>query len=413
MVKLSVIIPTHNRSADVLNLLKLLDQQAIDESMAEIIVVANACTDGTAIALKNHKSRLPFQLVERKEAGASGARNAGAAIAKGRFLVFVDDDIQPAAGWLQAHLDEQEKSEGVVIGYLPYQPHLPGSFMAMLHRAWWTDKFFEMDKPSHRFGYEDLLSGNFSIPKNIFLQAGEFDSGLACREDYELGIRLIELGIPFRLSKKACGIHYDRAFSAARSFVRKRFEGRSDVIIAQRHPGFHPGVRDLYHHAKTSFRKKIFFDLAIHAPSWLLPFARSLETLLWFCEKIKWRSGWQKLNYRLHSFWYVTGMKESFESADAFRAFLAHQADPVFNPVGVDMEAGLKAICEKVDRERPAAVSFYSNGHKVLDMPGVFGKEKLRGVHLLSFIRSFPVFFMDHCRKDTVTITNEIAAHGH
>ena len=412
MVKISVIIPTHNRSASVNHLLGLLNAQDIIQQQVEIIVVANACTDDTISMLENYSGVLPLHIIDRKEAGAAGARNAGAEAASGNYLVFLDDDILPSPGLLQAHLDAQEKLQGVVIGYLPFKVDDPDAYMPMMHRAWWAEKYFDLSDPSHRFGYDDLLSGNFSIPKHIFLQAGGFDHTLACREDYELGITLIKLGIPFGFSKEACGLHYDRSLTPGRSFHRKRMEGRSDVLIAQRYPGYPIRLRDLYHASQGSFRKRMLFDLSISASALIRPFAKCLEPFMWFCEKIKWRSAWQKLNYRLHAFWYLTGMKDKFQSSDEFRAFLARPGVEKFSEADINMQDSLQAICKKVDELAPGAISFYANGQKMMELPGVFGKEQLKGIHLQEYLGIHPVWFVCHDKEIHFPEVKELAGHG-
>ncbi len=95
MIRLSLIIPTHNRSASLLRTLHSVAQQSHPASEWECIVVDNNCVDDTAgrfaefVAL--HPS-LNLRIVSEREAGASAARNRGVREAQGAVLAFVDDD---------------------------------------------------------------------------------------------------------------------------------------------------------------------------------------------------------------------------------------------------------------------------------------------------------------------------------
>lgn len=71
----------------------------------QLLVVANACTDQTARTAGRFATTLPVRVVEEPVAGLSIARNRALAEAKtkGGPLVFTDDDVAPAPGWLAAY----------------------------------------------------------------------------------------------------------------------------------------------------------------------------------------------------------------------------------------------------------------------------------------------------------------------
>src|SRR5262245_26214351 len=78
---ISVIIPAHNEEAYLGRTLEALNQQ--DYAQLEIIVVANGCSDHTALIARNHCHRL----VILSQKGLCVARNLGARIARGELLV--------------------------------------------------------------------------------------------------------------------------------------------------------------------------------------------------------------------------------------------------------------------------------------------------------------------------------------
>jgi glycosyltransferase involved in cell wall biosynthesis len=85
----SIIIPAYNEEKWLTRTLPHL-KQAMDmsEVSGEVIVVDNNSTDGTARVARRHNTRVVFEPVNQ----ISRARNTGAGIAKGRYLIFLDAD---------------------------------------------------------------------------------------------------------------------------------------------------------------------------------------------------------------------------------------------------------------------------------------------------------------------------------
>jgi len=85
----SIIIPAYNEEKWLTRILPNL-KQAMDmsEVSGEVIVVDNNSTDGTARVARRHNTQVVFEPVNQ----ISRARNTGAGIAKGRYLIFLDAD---------------------------------------------------------------------------------------------------------------------------------------------------------------------------------------------------------------------------------------------------------------------------------------------------------------------------------
>ena len=91
---ISLIIPCHNERAYLPRLLASVEaaRRAFhgDPAGIEIIVADNASTDDTAAIARSAGCRIAFTPVRR----IAAARNAGAAIARGKILAFIDADSQ-------------------------------------------------------------------------------------------------------------------------------------------------------------------------------------------------------------------------------------------------------------------------------------------------------------------------------
>ncbi|MFV1917551.1 MAG: glycosyltransferase family 2 protein [Patescibacteria group bacterium] len=92
MIKASFVIVTRNRSELLKGCLASLSN--IIDSSYEIIVVDNGSTDETLKQLKKNQLRAGnFQLIENSQnLGVAAARNQGAQMAQGHYIIFLDDD---------------------------------------------------------------------------------------------------------------------------------------------------------------------------------------------------------------------------------------------------------------------------------------------------------------------------------
>jgi cellulose synthase/poly-beta-1,6-N-acetylglucosamine synthase-like glycosyltransferase len=112
---ISAIICTHNREQYLPAALTSLQHQ--DFGPAEIIVVDNASTDGTANLVKQFAdgSALPIQYLYEPRLGLSIARNTGAQAARGKILAYLDDDAEAGSHWLQTFYQVFEQYPQVAI----------------------------------------------------------------------------------------------------------------------------------------------------------------------------------------------------------------------------------------------------------------------------------------------------------
>lgn len=95
---ISVIIPAHNEAAWLGRCLDTLLAQDATATSVEILVVANACTDGTVALATGYTTRIQargwgMQVLDLAEGGKLNALNAGDRAASGRSRVYLDADI--------------------------------------------------------------------------------------------------------------------------------------------------------------------------------------------------------------------------------------------------------------------------------------------------------------------------------
>lgn len=103
----SIVVPTYNRSASVLDTLQSCFDQTLNDF--EVIVVDDGSTDDTRQVLASiEDARLV--VVHQQNAGPAAARNHGMRLARGQYIAFLDSDDRWYPEFLEtarAELDEQ------------------------------------------------------------------------------------------------------------------------------------------------------------------------------------------------------------------------------------------------------------------------------------------------------------------
>lgn len=93
----SIVIPTHDRAHYLDVTLASVVPQA-SRAGAEVLVVSDGPDPATAAVARRHGAEL---ITLERPAGANAARNRGARSAHSDLLVFIDDDIDAPAMWLE------------------------------------------------------------------------------------------------------------------------------------------------------------------------------------------------------------------------------------------------------------------------------------------------------------------------
>ncbi|MEG4286177.1 glycosyltransferase [Microcoleus sp. A006_D1] len=389
----SVIIPTHNRSASLRRALDALHLQSYPIDLMEVTVVADSCIDDTLAMLQDYKAPFKLHAIEVNCRSASIARNTGAAAATGELLLFLDDDIEAMAPLVESHVRTHQARRGCAVMGI-YPPKLQGGtrFFDVEVRAWWEDKFYQMSNPEHRFEYRDLLSGNLSLDAELFARLDGFDSafGNCGGEDYEFGIRLLKANVPFVMANEALGYHYEHETNNLdRSFRRCRQEGRSDVLIGKRHPEIRPLLHVKDYETPYSLVDKLLVAVAFFWPAAVDFLAAGLRKSLDLLQSLGMRLTWRWLRAKLRGYWYFRGVMDELKSRSAIASFMQGgpaRADLSDREIEIDLQQGWEAAERSIDAERPDGIYLRYGELPVGHIPPQFGIEPLRGVHLRSIL---------------------------
>ena len=210
MPKLSVIVPTFNESTHLRQTVEWL--QATLPASAEVVVVDDGSTDHSTDFLASDGQGVT--LVRTERVGVAGARNRGAAAAKGQVLVFVDAHVDAPAGWWQPL---GAALEHAAVGAVAPAISVMGRPERVGYGLSWTGADLSVQW-LQRMGCSSysvplLPGGCLAICRGVFEAAGGFDAGMTGWgwEDQEISLRLWLLGYELRLVPEVTVAHLFRA----------------------------------------------------------------------------------------------------------------------------------------------------------------------------------------------------------
>lgn len=378
----SVIVPTHDRVDSLVRLLQALGSDSVTHPH-EVIVVADGCSPDTARAVAALDVPYRVRVLEHQPArGAAVARNSGAREASGDVLLFIDDDIEPFGDVVGAHRHHHDGTPRVVIG-APRAPRTAhAGFRELAAWAWWEQQFERMRAPGYRFSYDDVFTGLLSVPRSLWRSVGGFDSSLQCREDYELGLRLVRRRVDFVFSEAGGGWHHENR-SGSRLARRKHDEGSADVALARMHPWAFPALRLWTGPADPSAGvvRRVAFDWP-RAGAWG---ARLADRLLDVLEALRMRRAWRRVLGGIMFFTYWRGAASalgSWEALSELRDVAERTRPPDYRELEVDLEDDLELVRSRIDQERPDVLRLRCGRLPLGGIPAAAGREPLRGSHL-------------------------------
>jgi GT2 family glycosyltransferase len=174
---ISIVIPTCNRYDLLSNCLDLLFTQNPNiKNNYEVIVTDDSTND---ISQKRIEEFYPFvKWVEGPKKGPAANRNNGAKLAKGEWLLFLDDDCLPQKEWLSSYINAIKASDDnfVYEGYTTAERE---------------KERFDEEAPINLDGNK-LWSCNFAINRSLFEKLNGFDETFpfAAMEDVDFHTRV-------------------------------------------------------------------------------------------------------------------------------------------------------------------------------------------------------------------------------
>jgi glycosyltransferase involved in cell wall biosynthesis len=217
---LSIIICSYNRASYISDALTSLYVQSSGLDNFEVIIVDNNSTDNTKEVYaqwRQTNTNGQFTFISEMQQGASFARNTGAAIAKGEWVCFMDDDAVATTDYVKniiKHIQDQPFIVGfggrIIPKYIPGEPKWMSYYVSSL--------VGNFDYAPTACAFENgkyPLESNMIVKKSVYDQIGGFNVNLPGvvgtlrigGEGKELFYKIIALGHTIYYDPSICVHH--------------------------------------------------------------------------------------------------------------------------------------------------------------------------------------------------------------
>lgn len=261
-LRVSVVIPAHNRPARLRRLLAGLRGQTLSGAEFEVVVVDDGSGPAVArlLTAERERGRLALRTIRHAQPqGPSAARNAGWRAARAPAVAFTDDDCRPAPEWLSALLATQAAHPGAIVQGVTEPDPADAANAGLMSRTVSVQRLGPQ--------YETC---NILYPRAVLGQLGGFDEALGARptaEDTDLAWRAIKAGCPTVQAPSAVVHHaVERLGALGMLKVASRWTAAVQVI------GRHPELRVMLYRGRfwNVWHYLMWRSLlALTAPPWL------------------------------------------------------------------------------------------------------------------------------------------------
>lgn len=189
----SVIIPTKNEELNIARCLKSIGKQTY-KGRIEVIVIDNFSDDQTAEIAQRYAEKVILAGPER-----SVQRNIGAKKATGKWLLFIDADMQLKPSAIEN-----------CISLVYPSPSIVALKELSVGQTFWG-KALALEKNCYQDATYLIAARLF--PKSDFIKLGGYDPRMFAAEDWDITQRLLQKGYRLLVTKKPAVIHYEPTYS--------------------------------------------------------------------------------------------------------------------------------------------------------------------------------------------------------
>jgi glycosyltransferase involved in cell wall biosynthesis/tetratricopeptide (TPR) repeat protein len=241
-LRVSIVVPVFNRSALLSKTLAALTHQTYPLSLMEVVVADDGSSEPLESVVRPYECYFRTKYVRQDDLGyrLAAVRNLGVRAASHQYFIFLDADVLPSPGLVEAYMKYFHVSDqAVLIGLRRYvctdgltdqqvladvrlATDLPDVNPANDMADWRdsTGRSYDWRLPilaktnelkSHKQPFRAMAGGNIAIARSALDRAGLFDEEFQAwgAEDQELGFRLYNAGYYFIPVREALGLHQE------------------------------------------------------------------------------------------------------------------------------------------------------------------------------------------------------------
>ena len=186
---ITAVVPSHGRPLRLLWLLNSMEEQTLDRSEWELLVVHDYDSATAQRVFDSHPLRADgtlrhIAMPEGTITYAPHKRNVGWRAARGRLVAFTDDDCRPEPDWLERLLEAAGRNPAGIVQGLTRPDPLESRVLAAPHVRTMNVK------PVTAWAQ----TCNILYPRELIERAGGFDEDALTGEDVGLALRAQQLG---------------------------------------------------------------------------------------------------------------------------------------------------------------------------------------------------------------------------
>lgn len=214
-MKVSVIIAIYNKKEYTIKCLESVFKFGPKHEF-EVIVVDNGSTDGSGDCLAKLGSKVTV-IANKKNLGFAKACNQGAKVAKGEYLLFLNNDTVVTNRWLDILVEELDsnKAVGIVGPKLLYTDGTVQHAGVVFDKNRWPHHIYRKEGGAALYvnkkrEFQCLTAACLLIRKDIFNDVGGFDeSYINGLEDADLCFKIRELGFGILYCPESTVYHHE------------------------------------------------------------------------------------------------------------------------------------------------------------------------------------------------------------
>lgn len=243
---ISIIVVNRNGISHLKGLFKNF-REYLQYPSYEVIVVDNASTDDSIDLLEDLKADLPLKIIKNTEnVSFSKANNAAVNIARGEYVLLLNNDVEPTYGWLNEMMQIALKYEDVgavgaklIYPYTSKSVYNPENSFKIQHRGISFKEENGFIKPYNMGNGEDPFESDSSseelraavtaaallVRKDRYLEVDGLDEGYVYGyEDVDFCLKLLKKGYKNLYCPKSLLFHYE--FGTQEENQRREIRGR-------------------------------------------------------------------------------------------------------------------------------------------------------------------------------------------
>lgn len=172
---ISIVVPTFARPIQLRECLHAIACLDGRDAPFEVVVVDDGGSHDLDAIVAEFSNTMPVRLVKQRRGGPGAARNAGVAVARGRFVAFLDDDCRPARDWLTTLVRELQRDDtrllgGSVQNALADNPYSEASE--------WINRFVYDYNRGHAAQEPFFTTNNIALSTDRFRRIGGFTTAI-------------------------------------------------------------------------------------------------------------------------------------------------------------------------------------------------------------------------------------------